>query len=143
MLANKYFDVKELVPKEIYEELGDEAIKLLDTRALKALEEVREILNVPLICNNWAAGGNRNYCGYRPQDCKVGAKNSQHKKGNAFDLISTKISASTMRYELEKHKLELTIPIRIEKWDSNGNEISWLHIDTNNYKNTNIYFFRA
>jgi hypothetical protein len=53
------------------------------------------------------------------------------------------MSASNMRYELEKHKLELTIPIRIEKWDQNGRETTWLHIDTNNYKNNNIYFFKA
>ena len=51
--------------------------------------------------------------------------------------------SSNMRYELEKHKLELTIPIRIEKWDQNGRETTWLHIDTNNYKNNNIYFFKA
>lgn len=144
MKANKYFDIKELVPKEVYEELGEEkSLALLDSRALKALEEVREILGIPLICNNWASGGSRNYCGYRQPDCKIGAKNSQHKKGNAFDLISNKMSASNMRYELEQHKLELTIPIRIEKWDQNGSETTWLHIDTNNYKNNNIYFFKA
>nr|DAW62705.1 MAG TPA: peptidase [Caudoviricetes sp.] len=53
MKANKYFDIKELVPKEVYEELGEEkSLALLDSRALKALEEVREILGIPLICNN-------------------------------------------------------------------------------------------
>ncbi len=58
MKANKYFDIKELVPKEVYEELGEEkSLALLDSRALKALEEVREILGIPLICNNWASGG--------------------------------------------------------------------------------------
>ena len=42
MKANKYFDIKELVPKEVYEELGEEkSLALLDSRALKALEEVR------------------------------------------------------------------------------------------------------
>ena len=33
MLANKYFDVKELVPKEVYEELGDQgSLNLLKDR---------------------------------------------------------------------------------------------------------------
>ena len=50
--ANKYFDIKELVSSNIYKEYGDNAIKFLDPKALKALENVREILNVPLICNN-------------------------------------------------------------------------------------------
>lgn len=52
MQANKYFQVKELVSSKIYNQYGDDAIKFLDPRALEALENVREILNVPLICNN-------------------------------------------------------------------------------------------
>lgn len=145
MMANKYFDIKELVPKEIYEELGEEkCLDLFDPIALKALEEVREILNIPLICNNWASGGSRNYCGYRQENCPIGAKYSQHKKGNAFDLISNSKSAKQMRYELEKNQSKLTHPIRIEKWDGNGNETTWLHIDTKNFTgNKKIYFFKA
>ena len=50
--ANKYFNVDELVSKEVYELLGDNAIKLIDTRLLKVIEEIRELLGVPLICNN-------------------------------------------------------------------------------------------
>ena len=52
MNANKYFQVKELVSSKIYNQYGDDAIKFLDPKALEALENVREILNVPLICNN-------------------------------------------------------------------------------------------
>lgn len=145
MKANKYFDVKELVPKEVWEELGDEgSLKLLNPAALKALEEVREIIGIPLICNNWASGGSRNYCGYRQQNCPIGAKGSQHKKGNAFDLISNSKSARLMRYELEQNKMKLSIPIRIEKWDQKGVETTWLHIDTKNFTgNEKIYFFKA
>ena len=145
MIANKYFNVKELVPKEVYEELGDQgSLNLLNPIALKALEEVREILGVPLICNNWAAGGTRNYSGYRQENCPIGAKASQHKKGNAFDLICKSKSARLMRYELEQNKSRLTYPIRIEKWDQKGNETTWLHIDTKSFTgNGKIYFFRA
>lgn len=48
----KYFQVKELVSSNIYKQYGDGAIKFLDPKALEALENVREILGVPLICNN-------------------------------------------------------------------------------------------
>ena len=63
MKANKYFTVKELVSKDVYDLLGDNALKLFDPKALEVLEDIREILEVPLICNNWEHGGNRNYCG--------------------------------------------------------------------------------
>ena len=52
MQANKYFKVEELVSSNIYKEYGDDAIKFLNPKALEALENVREILNAPLICNN-------------------------------------------------------------------------------------------
>ena len=100
MQANKYFDIKELVSSNIYKEYGDNAIKFLDPKALKALENVREILGVPLICNNWAAGGSRNYCGYRESGCGVGTPTGFHYKGQAFDLISSKMTAKEMRDKL-------------------------------------------
>lgn len=52
MKANKYFTVEELVSEEVYDLLGDNAIRLLEPAAVQILEEVREILGVPLICNN-------------------------------------------------------------------------------------------
>lgn len=146
MLANKFFDIKELVSKNIYEEHGDDAIKFLDEKALEALENVREILDVGLICNNWAAGGNRTQCGYREPGTSVGVAKSQHKLGRAFDLISKKMTAKQMREKLEANEEKLIHPIRIEKWDDKG-EINWLHMDVSfkkgNTKLGKIYFFKA
>ena len=107
MLANKYFQVKELVSSNIYKQYGDDAIKFLDPRALAALENVREILNVPLTCNNWYEGGSRNYSGYREPGCGVGVKNSFHAKGMAFDLISNKLTAKEMREILDNNQDKL------------------------------------
>lgn len=138
----KYFKVKELVSLNTYKQYGEDSIKFLDTKALHALENVREIVGVPLICNNWAAGGTRNYCGYREPTCSIGAKNSYHKQGKAFDLISTKLTAKEMRDILDKNRDKLSFPIRIEKWDGDR-EITWLHIDIGNTKGNKIYFFKA
>lgn len=143
MQVNKYFQLKELVSSQVYSKYGDDAIKFLDPIAVKVLENIREILGVPLICNNWAAGGNRNYSGYREPECKIGAKKSLHRLGKAYDLISTKMTAKEMRDKLEQNQDKLIQPIRVEKWDSSG-EISWLHIDISpNTYNKKIYFFKA
>lgn len=143
MQANKYFQVKELVSSKIYNQYGDDAIKFLDPKALEALENVREILNVPLICNNWYAGGSRNYSGYREPGCGVGTPTGYHYKGQAFDLISTKLTAKEMREILENNQDKLRYPIRVEKWGNKG-EISWLHIDISpNTHGKKLYFFKA
>ncbi len=143
MQANKYFQVKELVSSKIYNQYGDDAIKFLDPKALEVLENVREILNVPLICNNWAAGGSRNYSGYREPGCGIGTPTGWHYKGAAFDLVSTKLTAKEMREILENNQDKLKYPIRVEKWDNHG-EITWLHIDISpNTKGKKLYFFKA
>lgn len=115
MKANKYFDVKELVSKQTFDKYGDNSIQFLDKTALIALENVREILGVPLICNNWSAGGSRSQSGYREPDSSVGVAKSMHKQGKAFDLISSKMTAKQMRDKLEENEDKLTHPIRIEK----------------------------
>lgn len=137
MKANKYFTVEELVSEEVYDLLGDNAIRLLEPAAVQILEEVREILGVPLICNNWVHGGKRNYCGYRDLHCSIGAKKSAHKEGKAFDLISTKMSATEMRQILKDNADRLSYPIRIE------DDVTWLHIDTRGDHHQKIYFFKA
>lgn len=50
--ATKHFDTEELVSKQVFDLLGDSAIKLFDPKALETLEIIRELVKVPLICNN-------------------------------------------------------------------------------------------
>ena len=51
-MESKYFLVEELVDEEVYSILGDNAIRLLDNRLIETIDKIREILGVPLICNN-------------------------------------------------------------------------------------------
>lgn len=143
MLTSKYFSTQELVDEETYNLLEDYAIKLLDERLIKTIDSIREILDVPLICNNWHWGGSRDQCGFRSYKSNVGSPKSFHKQGLAVDLISTQMSAKDMRDKLYKYQDILPYPIRIEKWNGNE-EISWLHVDLSpNTHNQKIYFFRA
>lgn len=144
--ATKHFNTEELVSKQVYDIIGDDAIKLFDPKAIESLEAIREILNVPLICNNWADGGSRDDCGYRDKLCTIGAKNSMHRKGMAFDLVSPRMTAKEMRYKLDENKDLLIHPIRVEKWQGKkdeDHEISWLHIDVGDTKGEKIYWFLA
>lgn len=141
-MESKYFEIQELVDEEVYNLLEEDAYKLFDERLLKTIDAVREILDVPLTCNNWHWGGSRCNCGYRSKQCSIGATKSYHKRGQAVDLISSQMTAKEMRDKLEKYQDILPYPIRIEKWDSNG-ELSWLHIDLGDTKGEKIYFFKA
>ena len=132
--ATKHFNTEELVSEQVFDVIGDDAIKLFDPKALETLEAIREILDVPLICNNWKSGGTRDDCGYRDKLCTIGASKSAHKEGKAFDLISTKMTAQEMRDIITKNQDKLPYNIRIE------DNISWLHFDTRDC-NVKIYLF--
>lgn len=133
--ATEHFNTEELVSKQVYKILGDEAIKLFDPAALETLEVIRELLNVPLICNNWKSGGSRDECGYRDQLCTAGAPKSAHKVGMAFDLISPKMSAQEMREIIIANQDLLPYNIRIE------DGVNWLHFDTRNNTYDKVYLF--
>ena len=135
--ATKHFNTEELVSKQVFDVIGDDAIKLFDPKALETLEAIREILDVPLICNNWTSGGTRDDCGYRDLWCTVGAIRSAHKEGKAFDLVSNKMDAESMRKTIIENKDRLPHNIRLEA------EVSWLHIDTRNTSGEKIQVFKA
>ena len=134
--ATKHFNTEELVSKQVYDVIGDDAIKLFDPKALESLEAIREILNVPLICNNWVEGGSRDDCGYRDKLCTIGAAKSAHKEGKAFDLISNKMCVQEMRDIILKNQDLLPHNIRIE------DGVGWLHFDTRD-KGIKVYLFKA
>ena len=135
--ATKHFNTEELVSKQVFDVIGDDAIKLFDPKALETLEAIREILNVPLICNNWKSGGTRDDCGYRDLKCKIGASKSAHKEGKAFDLVSSKMNAATMRQRIIENQDKLPHNIRMEAG------VTWLHIDTRNTSGEKIQIFKA
>lgn len=143
----RYFNIYELIPPEVFTledmEATDKHMQpgwvFLNNRLLETIDVVREIIGHPLICNTWFQDGNRKYCGWRPKYCSVGAPLSQHKEGNAVDLICPYMSAEEMRQKIYDNRDRLPYPIRIEK------DVTWLHIDCKemDYKGKKIYFFKG
>ena len=143
----KYFEPYELLPPELYtydmyvdESARERAYELIDVKLLITLDIIRgDIIKAPLICNTWYQNGNRKYCGLRPQDCRVGVRESQHKLGKAGDLICAQYSAYQMRQMILDNQHLLPYPIRMER------DVSWLHIDTKDmdYKGKKIYLFKG
>jgi hypothetical protein len=125
MYRCKYFKIEELIDKETFEARGEKAWELLDDRALKALDLLREGLGKPLTLNNWLGGGTMDECGLRNPLTSTGSKYSQHKFGRGFDVHSKDFTAEQMRDYVRKNYKVLGITC-IEK------DTSWLHFDCRN-----------
>jgi hypothetical protein len=63
-----------------------------------------------------------NWCGFRTQECPIGAKFSAHKKGLAMDIHADNL-AEVRKWIIEGNPLKIT---RMEKSESTP---TWIHVD--------------
>lgn len=145
----RHFGIKELVPQGTYSRMRercltkDEAIKrllgLFDSRLLYTLDCLREHFGVRMHINNWQWGGDRNYSGFRPADCKIGAKHSQHRYGRAADIIipNGEYDAEHMRLKIFENNILFPYITYME------DGVDWLHVDCRNADVKHIHLFRA
>lgn len=119
--VSKNFYLDEYIPKETYlqAETKEELINLIDPRLFESDQMLRDVFGSATI-NNWWVGGNRNYSGWRPVNCKIGAKGSDHKFGKASDKVFKNFSAKDVRVYIRKNFKKLGIT-KIE------DDITWVH----------------
>ena len=127
MYICKHFTLKELLPKQFYEEFypqrGELLWQIFPRIGLVTIDQLREAYG-KMLCNTWKWGGNLQFCGYRPPTCSVGSLLSQHRFANAFDLHPQEVDVETIRQD-----------ILAGKWPTiKGLElgVSWLHVDFRN-----------
>lgn len=144
----KYFKVQELVDKLTYQRWGESAWNFLDGRLLEVILILRrDMLKVPLVCNDWLYGGKNEQRGLRtnlsPLVKQKTDKNvlylSQHCLGCAVDLVSSKMTAEDMRKLIVKNADKLPCKLRVEA------DVNWLHIDVMDdiTKKDKVYLFKA
>ena len=130
----KHFTIQELVPLETYQLLGDNSWIVLDIRAVMTLDQLRDYFG-PCTVNNWSRGGNLQYRGFRPKDCTVGAMNSQHRFGRAFDC-SFNSSADKVRQDILDNRSQFPYLSALE------DEVSWVHFDVRDHGDESIKVFK-
>lgn len=96
MKLNKYFELEEFVPPQIFKRYGANSIQFLDPKIIEIATAYREFFDMPVLINNWYNGGPYSYRGYRPPRVNVGGELSQHKFGRAFDCNIGKMTPKQM-----------------------------------------------
>lgn len=142
----RYFDLKEVVSKQVYNRYGQQAWQFFDPRLLAVVVWLREGLGIPLVCNNWANGGTLSQRGFRSNlEPIVATKTrlnelycSAHCLGKGIDLSSGRMSAPHIRQWIKNHLPEVPYPIRLE---SDKSAPTWVHIDVCNVTDKMIVEF--
>lgn len=126
----RYFILPEWLPKDFYlaniNKYGDRLWCMFDDRILWTFDQLRERFG-RVVMNDWYWGGKNQYRGWRPFDCKVGAKLSQHKFGRGGDGILNQ-PAEEIRKVILANKFDFAFQYisAIEK------DVGWLHVDCRN-----------
>ena len=144
MYKCKHFRIEELVPPSIAGDYGEKAWQFLDERALKMLDRLRDEFG-RIIVNDWKSGGKNKYRGFRPHYCQIGAVQSQHRFGRAFDCILD-LTRSEARVEDNSKPQQvfdsydkirqfiLDNPQKFRFITALETGVNWLHFDVRNCK---------
>ena len=141
----KYFDLREVVSKKVYDRYGQQAWQFFDPRLLAVVVWLRKNMGIPLVCNNWANGGSLSQRGFRANlDQIVADKTKQgklycsaHCLGKGIDLSSGRASASAIRQWIRANIASCPYPIRLE------DDVNWVHIDVMNITDKKLIEFSA
>lgn len=141
-----YFNIKELVCPDIYNNFGEQSWMFIDNKLIETLDIVREkILCRPMVINNWASGGGYTQRGLRCNICQlVKSKTdigriymSAHNFGKAIDATVQGMTAEEARNLIIKNQVLLPYPIRLE------DNVSWLHLDVYDMNKGKVYLFKV
>lgn len=124
-------ELYEILPEQFYKDnypiYKERLWMMFDYRLLLTYHHLRRRYRTAVL-NTWYWGGRHQYRGWRPWNCKVGAKFSQHKFGRAFDIIFKYNTTDQVRNEilLSPHAIPFKFITGIEM------EVLWLHVDCGN-----------
>jgi hypothetical protein len=121
----RHFVIQELVDRDTFGTMGEKAWGILNPDAVIALDGVRDFFNRPVTVNNWHTGGEFQYRGYRPPYCQIGAPESYHRRGMAFDFDVEGINASIVRNMIVQNQNDQLLH-RIQRLEAN---VPWVHMD--------------
>lgn len=139
----RHFEPWELLPGlsgvETWSTLDPNLRALLSDVLLETCDEVRDLLDVVCTANNYARGGERQWCGYRPPRCTVGAPQSFHRLGMAADLHPIGMTADEARRRIR----EAVDAGNLRHLGGIETCVSWLHIDVRPRKDGRVVEFTA
>ena len=152
MKVSQNFDIREFVPKEIYDAFGDNSIWFINPTLYAIAEfykrffkELFKADDVFIVINNWHLGGPHHFRGYRPITYTEGGKNSQHRLGNAFDcdiLVvkdskKTEVSYADVQQIIIKNQQQF-FNVGVRAIEDTAIATTWLHTDCRPHREQKI-----
>lgn len=151
MKLNQYFDMREFIPPAEYSKIMKLAesdrinafYKLIKPELVELAVFIREFFGKPMIINNWYKGGTYSLRGWRPLNCPIGAKNSDHKKKMAIDFNILGLTDDVVKEKIiENEKAFYKAGVR--RMEHKDFATTWTHLSINSavHHNGKINIFK-
>lgn len=128
-MKSKHFEIRQLVPPEVFTSRGESAWELIDQRLIFTLDDLWTEIG-EFVVNDWHVGGQYKESGLRDADTGTGAKYSQHKFGRACDCkFKTVKPIDAYQYVMANHE-KFPYLSTVEDIESTP---TWLHVDVRNH----------
>lgn len=144
MKVSKNFNMTEFLTPEDFKKVMQTKdpmktfYSLVDPKIVELAQFYRDFFKAEIIINNWSYGGTYTLRGKRPKNTTVGASNSQHKIGRAFDCDVKGLTAEQVRQIIKQNK-NLFFSKGLRRVENN---VNWVHSDIKETKLINeIKFF--
>lgn len=145
--VSKYFHLDEFIDPHTYFNTPDNGLSKIDPKLFAIADLLRELKGTPGVINTWwkyytgkrnttAIGqiifkierstNYRKWSGLRTSRCSVGAKNSAHRQGKAFDMVGL----SGFMYDIVKENAEKFYNLGLRRMEDHRITPTWLHLDT-------------
>lgn len=128
----KYFDIRELVCRDVYKAFGEKAWQFFDLQFLEMLLITRRDINTEgMIVNNWHVGKSYSQRGLRCNICDISEEKtkagqiymSAHCNGAALDYDVPGLTAQQVRQRVLYNSDKFPFKIRLE------GGVNWVHQD--------------
>jgi uncharacterized protein YcbK (DUF882 family) len=126
--VSKNLNSWEVMPKDM---AGKNWKIFIDEKVVDVFQFLRDRFG-SITVNTWKSGGGSQYRGYRPADCGVGAKYSQHKFGRALDLVFNDVECAEV-YDWIMNNQEECYSVGLRRVENAHLTKTWLHIDVMNH----------
>lgn len=151
MKVSLNFDVREFIPKHIWDAFGEKSQWFVSRQMVNCAEFYKrfflhyyktklgpdKVKNVLIKVNTWHAGGQQQWRGLRTPLCDQGKENSQHRYMNAFDCEIVVVMANGTQVEADYREIHQVIKNNEAEFMANGVTTvedvkiatGWLHTD--------------
>jgi|TARA_R110002020_G_scaffold113252_4_gene260557 hypothetical protein len=131
------FTLQEFIDPNTYAKYGDSSIWFIDPRIVNLAQFTRERLGKPCTINNWSNGGQYSYSGFRPPECTIGAKLSQHRFGRGIDLKVSGMTADEVREDIITN-FDVYKKVGLTTIEDGAYAPTWCHIDIRDTKSDKL-----